>query len=205
MTAFNLNDNSGWIGLDAIYHQHRWPLPSAIDKDVALKAASLQMAYDKEQCKANWSTPVVLAEEKAASATARLKKESKEPVYGSPLSHAHANPLSLPINLITTCTFKRACIEDSKPEIEHFRMPPEELGATTSSKMKLLKGKKCVKGSAVTSSSKPATVDPSLATITAKHDELQTRLFAMMSQFDLLLQNSQKMSEDNHKFNIPSG
>ena len=52
-TTFDLNDDSGWVGLDAIYHQHCWPLPSTIDKNVALKVTSLQMVYDKEQRKAN--------------------------------------------------------------------------------------------------------------------------------------------------------
>ncbi|KZT02908.1 uncharacterized protein LAESUDRAFT_762340 [Laetiporus sulphureus 93-53] len=51
--AFNLDNNSSWIELDAIYHQCHWPLPPATDKKVAIKVASFQLTYDRKQYKVN--------------------------------------------------------------------------------------------------------------------------------------------------------
>ncbi|KZT04079.1 uncharacterized protein LAESUDRAFT_715799 [Laetiporus sulphureus 93-53] len=125
----------------------------------------------------------------------------KEPGKKEPARASHI--LKIPpchFNLVTPHTFKRAHIDDSEPKSEHFHMLPEEPEVTTSSKMKSSKGKKRAKGSAVTSLSKLATTDEFLATITAEHDELQMCLSVTMSQFDLLLQDLQKMITDNHKF-----
>ncbi|KZS99612.1 uncharacterized protein LAESUDRAFT_718572 [Laetiporus sulphureus 93-53] len=147
------------------------------------------------------SVPTILAEEKAASAAARLKKEPKE-LGKKELAPTSRTLKILPsrFNLVTTRTFKCTHINDLEPESKHFCVLPEEPEVTTSSKMKSSKGKKCTKGSAAMSSSRLAATDESLATVTAECDELRTCLSATMSQFNLLLQGSQKMAANNHKF-----
>ncbi|KZT01713.1 uncharacterized protein LAESUDRAFT_717305 [Laetiporus sulphureus 93-53] len=150
--------------------------------------------------KGRGSAPIILAEKKAA-VIAKLQKELKKLVKMKPASTSHTlKILPYRFDLITTRSFKHAHIEDSEPKIEHFLVPLKEPEATTSTKMKSSKGKKYVKNSAAMSSSKLAAADVFLATITAEHNELQMQLSAMMSQFDLLLQSSQKMAEDNCNF-----